>query len=88
MSTGIEDFGRTSYLARFLVDSCDNSFFCKPSWSDNAGWLDIDESEDETSDVSVAIDDAIEERDSFSLACPSPPDKVCKCFEGLGKNQC
>lgn len=84
----MEDFGRTSYLARFLVVSCDNSFFCKPSWSDNAGWLDIDEREDETSDVSVAIDDAIEERDSFILAFPSPFDKGCKCFDGLDRNQC
>ena len=83
MSIGMEAFGRTSYLARFLVGSCDNSFFCRLSWSDNAVWLDIDESEDKPSDVSVAIDDAIEDRDSFGLASPSPPDKVCKCFDGL-----
>lgn len=86
MSVGIETFGRTLYLTRFRVGSCDETSFLGTSRSDDVPWLEMEEREDEASDKSVVIDEeAIDERESAAIIRPFSFDRGRKCCDGLSR---
>lgn len=76
-SVGIETLGRTSYLGRCVVAYRDFLGASLKLWSNPVGevaLLDIDESAEDASSLSVAIEEAIESRALSDFKCRWPAD--------------